>query len=287
MSRKIKYLNEPILVQLVEALYRRIGIDLEKMLRKEIDNSLLLIKSLNVVKEIVKVRGYLSDKPFLTEKIWEINEILKHANQIEFEDDIMEILTGILEQKEVFDEKEMALLPYIEIIFQKYKYVYNVLFRVINLFVLNCPLTKEDGVTMRLLKLCVLGLNPTYEKKQNEDIGEALLLLQLMISRTRKLLSVPTLTEITVAVKNVITSTKSNHVRARALNVLVQMYPILDTREAFPLVAAKQEDFGSYDRTVLIVALCNIMMEESNPAIIAQIISIAVSHLMLDSAKVR
>jgi len=79
--------------------------------------------------------------------------------------------------------------------------------------------------------------------------------------KSRKLLSVATLTEVAVALKNVITTTKSGIVRSRALNVLVLMYPCIDTREAFPLVLAKSEEFSGYDRTVLIVALCNVMME--------------------------
>ena len=99
--------------------------------------------------------------------------------------------------------------------------MYQVLFRPINLYILYSPLTEEAGITSRLLKLCVLGLNPTYAKKQNEDVGEALLLLQLMIFQTRKFLSVATLTEVAEALKNVITSTKSGIVRSRALNVLV------------------------------------------------------------------
>lgn len=241
VTKKMSLLSEPILMQLVDSLYKRVDIDLGKILRNETDNSLLLIKSLNVVHEVAKNTSYLRDKPFVSDKIWSIIDILKHLHQIEFEDDIIGILTAILEQKEEFEEREMALLPYIEAIFQKYKLVYNCLFKPINLFILNSPFTEENGVAIRLLKLCVLGLNPTYEKKQNEDVGEALLLLQLMLSKAHKLLPVATLTEVAGVLKNVITSTKSAIVRARVFNSLALMYPRLDCREVFPLVIAKAE----------------------------------------------
>jgi hypothetical protein len=35
-----------------------------------------------------------------------------------------------------FSEREMALFGYVRAIFDKYKYVYNVLFRTINIFIL-------------------------------------------------------------------------------------------------------------------------------------------------------
>lgn len=185
-------------MELVDCLYRRVAVDLAKIRQKQVDNSLILIKSLNVVKEIVKVSGYLSDKPFLSERIWSIIEVLQHIKEIEFEDDVLEILNGILEQKQEFGEREMTLLPYVELIFNKYKGVYNILFRTINLFINHSLLVQEAGPALTLLKLCVRGLSPTYEKFQHEDVGEALLLLQLLISRTRRILSKTTLTEVAV-----------------------------------------------------------------------------------------
>lgn len=66
---------------------------------------------------------------------------------------------------------------------------------------------KEDATTMALLEMCVQGLNPTSPKKQDEDTGDALLLLQLFILKTRKFLSEGTLAQLGLVLKNLLNST--------------------------------------------------------------------------------
>lgn len=119
IDKNLKELNELLLTELVDELYKRVEVELHKLLNKETDNSLLLIRSLNVVKCITFVKNYLVGKPFLEGRIWSFHEFLKYVKRITFEDDIIEIINGVLIQKHTFKEREMQLLPYIKAVFDK------------------------------------------------------------------------------------------------------------------------------------------------------------------------
>lgn len=104
-DKHLKELNEVVLVELVKSLFLRVEKELGRVLKKEIDNSLLLLKCLHVVKSLVSVKNFLIGKPFLEESIWEFYQFLNYLKQINFEDDIFEILNCVIRQKQRFTEK--------------------------------------------------------------------------------------------------------------------------------------------------------------------------------------
>jgi hypothetical protein len=53
------------------------------------------------------------------------------------------------------------------------------------------------------------------------------------------------------------------------------------------MVAQKELEFSGYDRTVLIIGLCSVMLEEPNPAMIPEVIATTVCHLTAESNKIK
>lgn len=97
--------------------------------------------------------------------------MLCYLDKMEFEDDILEIVNGVILQKQALSQVEYDILPYLKQILIKYKYSLNFLFTTLNMYILAAQFDKEDQVLLSLLEICVLALEPKTEKLHNEDIG--------------------------------------------------------------------------------------------------------------------
>lgn len=68
------------------------------------------------------------------------HQFLQFAENINFSDDLLEIVNGVLSQKEKLGDRELALLPYVRAVFYKDGYIFQNVFQTVNLFILNYPL---------------------------------------------------------------------------------------------------------------------------------------------------
>lgn len=57
------------------------------------------------------------------------------------------------------------------------------------------------------------------------------------------------------------------------------MYPYINTLEYLPLISKKSNFFSGYDLTVLTISLCSILLNESQPVVVVNVITLIVKLL--------